>query len=310
MDDDVKGVASDLTGRCYFYLETDLLKKGKCVEVYKGRDEEGEQVVIKKASIKAIKEKGADFWESIGHRADIAQGLKKGKYTVKVLDCCQTENNIYFILEYCDGQLLSLFKDPSQCFNESKALAWTLEIGRGIQELQEKGIIHLDLTLESIFLKKGHAKIKVFSVELEDKSPEEVLRSLQFRAPEMLDSLDEIYYDKPVDVWALGVMFHEMLFGVNPFKGETEEEIKKNIEAGFKVPEYDGKISKETLALLELMLKKEGGDRVSLQQFLQNDLFKTQEVLDEVASPAKLPEKKPKKKEQEPEKVKSEENLS
>lgn len=47
-------------------------------------------------------------------------------------------------------------------------------------------------------------------------------------APEMLGTYPS-RYTKKVDIWALGVMMHEILTGVNIFKGNSLNEIRNNI---------------------------------------------------------------------------------
>jgi len=45
-------------------------------------------------------------------------------------------------------------------------------------------------------------------------------------APEIINGkADKDGYDKSVDVWALGIMFDELLHGSPFYDGETEEEI-------------------------------------------------------------------------------------
>ena len=45
-------------------------------------------------------------------------------------------------------------------------------------------------------------------------------------APEIIDGrADKDGYDKSVDVWALGIMFDELLHGAPFYDGATEEEI-------------------------------------------------------------------------------------
>jgi serine/threonine protein kinase len=47
-------------------------------------------------------------------------------------------------------------------------------------------------------------------------------------APEMV-SLQESQYDSKVDIWALGVMMHEVITGVVLFNGLSPVEVRNNI---------------------------------------------------------------------------------
>jgi len=50
-------------------------------------------------------------------------------------------------------------------------------------------------------------------------------------APEIFNvdpDVEATSYDKAVDIWALGVMFHELLFGERPFEG-NQIQIANNV---------------------------------------------------------------------------------
>ena len=61
-------------------------------------------------------------------------------------------------------------------------------------------------------------------------------------APEILNS---VKYDTKADVWSLGTLFYEMLFGYPPFTCRDLAEMKKNIEKGFFYIPRQIKISEE-----------------------------------------------------------------
>ena len=62
-------------------------------------------------------------------------------------------------------------------------------------------------------------------------------------APEILNSVN---YDTKADVWSLGILFYEMLFGYPPFTcTNLLAELIKNIEKGFFYIQKQIKISEE-----------------------------------------------------------------
>lgn len=52
--------------------------------------------------------------------------------------------------------------------------------------------------------------------------------TIHYMAPEMV-ALQETSYTSKVDIWALGVMMHEVITGVVLFNGFNPNEIRKNI---------------------------------------------------------------------------------
>lgn len=51
-----------------------------------------------------------------------------------------------------------------------------------------------------------------------------------YMAPEIKEEPD---YDYGVDIWALGIIYFELLTGTVPFRGETLKELDKNVLKGF-----------------------------------------------------------------------------
>lgn len=54
--------------------------------------------------------------------------------------------------------------------------------------------------------------------------------TLDYLAPEVVDP--ESSYEHPVDIWSLGILAFEMLFGRVPFTGETTKEVADQIRFG------------------------------------------------------------------------------
>jgi len=54
-----------------------------------------------------------------------------------------------------------------------------------------------------------------------------VVVTLFFRAPEIF--LGDPNYSYPIDIWALGIFFHELIFKKVPFYGKNDADIMGNI---------------------------------------------------------------------------------
>ena len=48
-------------------------------------------------------------------------------------------------------------------------------------------------------------------------------------APEIVNNIP---YDYRIDIWALGILFYELLHGYAPFRGKEYQEISTNIKKG------------------------------------------------------------------------------
>ncbi|CAF4003314.1 unnamed protein product [Rotaria sordida] len=92
--------------------------------------------------------------------------------------------------------------------------------------------------------------------------------TLLYMAPEILSSHP---YDNRVDLWSMGIILYECLFGRSPFvfssADELVEEIKSNIP--IEIPN-DTRISSECRNLLEGLLQRDPNRRISFQDFFRH----------------------------------------
>lgn len=127
----------------------------------------------------------------------------------------------FLFLEYCElGNLYSFqSKLANRVFNLEESINIFQQILSGVKVIHQNNVIHRDLKLENIFIKKNPqnnhliCKIGDFGLARQINIEETAVTDCgtqSYMAPEMLLSMS---YGKQVDVWALGVMFYYMLFG-------------------------------------------------------------------------------------------------
>jgi serine/threonine protein kinase len=90
-------------------------------------------------------------------------------------------------------------------------------------------------------------------------------------APEFFNSKQ---YDGPaVDVWALGCMFHEMLFNEIYFIGTTQYEVSMKVMNKPYVIKGEFNCSAEVRDLLPRMIEKDKSKRITAKEIIQHPLF-------------------------------------
>ena len=98
------------------------------------------------------------------------------------------------------------------------------QILNGYIKMQSCGIIHRDLKPANIFLKNRSIKIADFGFAMK-LSDSKKYSSYNVGSPVYMppEALNENKYSFKSDIWALGVIFYEMLTGKTPWRAKTEK---------------------------------------------------------------------------------------
>lgn len=151
--------------------------------------------------------------------------------------------------------------------------------------LYEAHILHRDLKPTNILFNDGVVKLADFGFckELlkENDMTQTMVGSPIYMAPEVLKGL---VYDSRADIWSLGVILYEMLFGACPYEESSIPKLISLIDNHYlKIPPQPT-ISENVKAFLFRMLTIKFRDRISPLEFIKYDVGKV--VLD----PPLLPE--------------------
>lgn len=103
--------------------------------------------------------------------------------------------------------------------NEKKAWDALRQIARGFKVLHREGILHRDLKPANILVKNGELKLADFGLaKLTEDAGQQmehtILGTHLYKSPQLIRHLA---YSAKCDVWSLGIIFYELLFGVYPW---------------------------------------------------------------------------------------------
>jgi serine/threonine protein kinase len=129
----------------------------------------------------------------------------------------QDGNQIFYIAtEYASQGTLTRFKGVLQ---PNQVIEYCLQILEGLQECHKHGIIHRDLKPDNIFLKDDTIKIGDFGISIEGTEVGDVIGTKAYMAPEQfLDGKSS----RRTDIWSVGVILYEMIYGKMPFHSVGE----------------------------------------------------------------------------------------
>jgi serine/threonine-protein kinase len=237
------------------YRLVDLLGKGGMGVVYRA-----EQIYLgKPAAIKILHDRYASHHDLVSRflQEALAAATIGHPNIVDVLDCGETqEGSAYIVMEYLVGRPLDQVLDEEGPLPLLRTINILNQVGRALAAAHDKGIVHRDLKPENVLLdrrpgrreivrKKGAPVQAEFEVDKEGEydfvklldfgvakmadapSLRQTMRGTIFGTPEYMapEAARGLPIDGRVDIYALGVMFYEMLTGSVPFEGKAPMEV-------------------------------------------------------------------------------------
>jgi serine/threonine protein kinase len=131
----------------------------------------------------------------------------------------RTVNNYYLIYEYCNGGTLTQILEKRRFLKEAEALKIFAQMVEAFKVLVKENILHRDLKPSNILFHDGVLKLADFGFckELlkENDMTQTMVGSPIYMAPEVLKGQT---YNCKADIWSMGVVLYEMLFGVCPYE--------------------------------------------------------------------------------------------
>lgn len=168
----------------------------------------------------------------------------------------QTDDKLYFVMDYIPGGDMAYHLEMKQRFNEKEVRFFAAEIVLALEHLHSCGIVYRDLKLENILVDgRGHICLTDFGLSKELDSVGATTKTVcgtpTYLAPEVLLGQP---YSNAIDWWSLGVVMYELFTGMNPFDARDFDAVLNNIlHSHIVIPDYVPPVAKD---LMEQLLQR------------------------------------------------------
>ncbi|KAM1125641.1 hypothetical protein ACFX1Q_040929 [Malus domestica] len=167
--------------------------------------------------------------EDVRREVKILKALSGHKHLVKFYDACEDANNVYIVMELCEGgELLDRILSRGGRYAEEDAKHIVVQILSVVAFCHLQGVVHRDLKPENFLFatRSEDADMKLIDFGLSDFiRPDErlndIVGSAYYVAPEVLHRS----YSLEGDIWSIGVITYILLCGSRPFWARTESGI-------------------------------------------------------------------------------------
>lgn len=204
------------------YILKTLIGQGGMADVYLARD----PILDRDVAIKILRSHLADdatYVQRFAREASAAATLSH-RNIVDIYDVGDDDGKYYIVMEYVPGTTLKELIYRRGALHIEEALDIMRQLTCGVKEAHRNGIIHRDLKPQNILITdSGVLKIADFGIAMIQSLSQvtestTIMGSLHYLAPEIVRGEKATQQS---DVYALGIIFYELLRGKVPFNDEA-----------------------------------------------------------------------------------------
>ena len=274
------------------YILAKKIARGGMAEIFLGKQvgEDGFQRLVAIKRILPHYSQDQEFMQMFRDEAHICKRLQHGNI-VRVEDFEQVDGSYAIIMEFVDGAdvrtLLHAVEQSRQKLPVPMACFIIAECARGLHYAHTKtdeisqqplGIVHRDISPQNILVSfEGEIKVTDFGIadaesKLTDTRPGVVKGKYSYMSPEQISAKP---VDQRTDIFALSIVFWEMLAMRRLFQGENEVDTitkVKNCRIDFELRQLNPEVDEELDAIIKKGLARDPKKRYRTAADLEKEL--------------------------------------
>ncbi len=203
---------------------------------------------------------------------------------VTVFELQEKARRPYIVMEYVEGETLRARLERER-LSRAEFFDFALQIAEGVRMAHRLGVIHRDLKPENILINRdGQIKIVDFGLaKMKSECEHLTITGLVSGTPPYMspEQWDAAIVDQRSDIFALGIIFHEMLMGTRPFASTDLSALRNAIcfEAHARLQLEDTQVAQSLQPLLDKALEKNPLARFQTMEELLADLQQARAAL-------------------------------
>lgn len=257
------------------YLLREKLGQGAQSSVFLAEHSKTGQKFAIKCQSKTYLSESERFKKQLNSEIGIMFNIKHPN-VMRLHDLMESQNNYYLVLDYCNQGDFSQFmkKRKLQYLEESEAIYYLKQIMNGFKELRKHKVIHRDFKLENIMMHNDTVKIGDFGMAKKGHEiAQTVAGSYLTMAPELLSSDGKNSYSAKCDLWSVGFVLYQILFGDVPFFGLSPFEIYQDIQERKNKIKFPKPVASQTKDLILHLLQPDPDKRLDWPSFFKHPVF-------------------------------------
>ena len=141
---------------------------------------------------------------------------------LKLIRTFKDSNRVYFLMEYVKGQDLFDVLIAMQSVREESAKFYIACLLITVEHLHDRNIVHRDIKPENVMIdEEGYTKLIDFgTAKILNGRTYTTVGTPHYMAPEVILRNG---YSSSVDLWSLGIVLYEIIYGKVPFGNEDED---------------------------------------------------------------------------------------